>query len=204
MEYLVQIKAGDRQLLAGIDDAMTEAARRSGEWLVCRPGCTQCCIGPFAITQLDALRLREGLAALAGIDPARAEAVRARAAGYVAATAPVYPGNSATGELWDEERLPPSMDDLPCPALDPDTGCCDLYAARPITCRTFGPVTHVGDETLGACELCYGGATDDEIAQCAVKIDPEGLESKLLAALDGEGLSGMTIVAYALAPKNGL
>ena len=30
------------------------------------------------------------------------------------------------------------MDDVPCPALDPETGGCDLYAARPITCRTFG------------------------------------------------------------------
>jgi Fe-S-cluster containining protein len=199
MPALVQIETGDRRLVAEIDAAMAEAARRSGAWLVCRPGCTQCCIGPFAITQLDALRLRAGLAALHSSEPARAGRVRARAAAYVAAIAPHYPGNNETGELYDEDRLPAFMDDVPCPALDPDTGQCDLYAARPITCRTFGPVSRVDQETLGACELCYTGATDEEIARCAVEIDQEGLESELLSALDAASASGMLIVAYALA-----
>lgn len=180
---------------------MAEAARRSGDWLVCRPGCTQCCIGPFAITQLDALRLRTGLSALDAADPARAERVRARAAAYVAAIAAHYPGDPASGELWDEDRLPASMDDVPCPALDPVTGCCDLYAARPVTCRTFGPVTHIGEETLAACELCYVGATDEEMARCAAEIDPEGLERELLAALEAASVSGITIVAYALTER---
>jgi Fe-S-cluster containining protein len=202
VQALVQIEAGDRRLLAGIADVMAEAARRSGDWLVCRPGCTQCCMGPFAITQLDALRLREGLSALAGVDPARAERVCMRAAAYVAAIAPYYPGDSATGELWDDDSFPPSMDDVYCPVLDPDTGRCDLYAARPITCRAFGPATRVDPDTLVACELCYVGATDEEMAQCAVDIDPEGLEGELLGALDATGVSGMTIVAYALTVEN--
>src|SRR5690242_261004 len=46
--------AGDRAFIQIVDAATAEAARRSGPWLACRPGCTQCCIGPFPITQLDA------------------------------------------------------------------------------------------------------------------------------------------------------
>ncbi|HOL73319.1 MAG TPA: YkgJ family cysteine cluster protein [Bryobacteraceae bacterium] len=201
MVTLVQIESGDRRLLDAVSAAMAEAARRSGEWLACRPGCTQCCIGPFGITQLDALRLRKGLLALEAADPERAARVRARAKAYVAEIAPQYPGNPATGELYDEDSLPPSMDDVPCPALDPETGLCDLYEARPITCRAFGPVTRAADEVFAACELCYHGATDEQMAQCAVDIDPEGLEAGLLAALEADGVSGLTIVAYPLAQE---
>src|SRR5260370_979060 len=106
MQALIQIQAGDRQLLAGIAEVMAEAERHSGDWVVCRPGCTQCCFGPFAITRLDALRLRDGLTALDAADPARAERVRTRSAAYVAVIASDYPGDPATGELRDEERLP--------------------------------------------------------------------------------------------------
>jgi len=188
---LVQIEAGERRLLAQIADTMAEAARRSGEWLVCRPGCTQCCMGPFQITQLDALRLRRGFCLLQTSDPERASRVRARAAAYVEAIA-------ASAAPPDGDDLPQWMDDEACPALDPETGCCDLYDSRPITCRTFGPVTRTSDESLAACELCYAGASDEEMAECAVEVDPEGFETGLLAALEGEGIIGTTIVAYAL------
>jgi Fe-S-cluster containining protein len=198
VQTLVQIETADRQLLASIADSMAEAARRSGEWLACRLGCTQCCIGAFAITQLDAMRLRQGMADLEASDPARAAAVRARSQSYVDAIAAVYPGDPGTGELFDEDNLPASMDELTCPALDPETGGCDLYAARPVTCRSFGPATKIGDDRLAACELCYAGATDEQIAGCAVEVDPEGLENQLVEALDGAGIKGTTIVAYAL------
>ena len=198
MEALVQIDAGDRRLLAEIGDTMAEAVRRSGEWIACRPGCTECCIGAFGITQLDARRLREGLRALAVADPVRAAAVRSRAEAYVRTAAPVFPNDIASDELWDEDALPASLDDLPCPALDPTTGCCDLYAARPITCRTFGPATLIGEATLGACELCYVGASEQQMMDCAVEVDSEGLESALVGALAAEGIKGMNLVAYAL------
>jgi len=55
--------SGDEVLIRIVDAAMAEAARKSGPWLVCRSGCTECCMGPFPITQLDARRLREGLIA---------------------------------------------------------------------------------------------------------------------------------------------
>ncbi len=199
MEALIRIEGGDRRLLAAVGEALEQSARLSGDWLVCRPGCTQCCMGPFAITQLDALRLSRGLAALEATDPARAARVRARADSYVSGIGPLYPGDAVSGELRDEDALPAAMDDAPCPALDPETGRCDLYEARPITCRTFGPVTRAGDDTLAACELCYAGATDEEMARCAVVIDPGGLEGELAAALESNGFAGMTIVAYALA-----
>ena len=199
MQALVQIDAGDRRLLDAVGESMAEATRRGGEWVVCRPGCTECCMGPFTITQLDARRLRTGLEALAEADPARAAAVRSRSQAYISTAAPVYPGDPVTGSLWDEDALPSSLDVLPCPALDPATGCCDLYAARPITCRTFGAATHAGGNTVQACELCYAGATEQQMIDCAVETDPAGLEVALLAALAAEGLAEMTIVAYALA-----
>jgi Fe-S-cluster containining protein len=198
MSDLVQIQSADRSLLAGIASAMAEAARRSGDWLACRVGCIQCCISPFAITPLDAIRLRRGLAELAATDPGRATAVRVRSESYVAAIGAIYPGNPATGELFDEDCLPSSMDDLPCPALDPATGACDLYDARPITCRSFGPATRIGDDRLAVCELCYVGASDEQIAKCAVELDPDSLELKLVDELAAAGFKATTIVAYAL------
>jgi Fe-S-cluster containining protein len=196
---LVQIESADRQLLTEMAGTMAEAARRSGEWLACHIGCTQCCIGPFGITQLDALRLRRGMEELERVDLVRAAAVRARADAYVERIAAIYPGDARTGELFEEDDLPESMDELPCPALDPATGACELYDARPITCRSFGPATRIGDDRLAACELCYVGATDAEIATCAVELDADGIEAGLVEALQARGVKGMTIVAYAVA-----
>jgi Fe-S-cluster containining protein len=128
---------------------MAEAVRRSGAWLACRPGCWECCVGPFPITETDAQRLRDGLTELEAGDPARAASVRQRA------------------------REARGLDDEPCPALDRATGTCDLYAARPVTCRIFGPPVQWGGDAVGVCELCFQGAGDEEIAACAVQLDAE-------------------------------
>jgi Fe-S-cluster containining protein len=166
--------AGDSQLIQILDAAAAEAARLGGAWIVCRPGCMQCCLGPFEITQLDAMRLREGLRRLAASDLARANAVRARALGHRGG------------------------DDEPCPALDPSSGMCDLYDARPVTCRVFGLAVRGESGAIGACELNYAGLTDEQIAERAVEVDKEGLELRLLAELEAEGLTGVTDVAAAL------
>ncbi len=71
------VPAGDAQLVQIVDGALAETGRRSGDWLVCRPGCTQCCVGVFAIHQLDAGRLEQGLAELTAGDPARGGQVKA-------------------------------------------------------------------------------------------------------------------------------
>jgi hypothetical protein len=47
--------------------------------------------------------------------------------------------------------------------------------------------------------LCYDGASEEEMAGCAVEVDPEGLEGELVEALEAEGMSGTTVVGFALA-----
>lgn len=132
-----------------VDAAMSDAVRRGGDWIACRPGCTTCCLGPFDITTTDAERLRRGLEQL---DTPAAAAIVRRARAY------------ADGE------------DEPCPALDRSSGLCLLYESRPLLCRTFGPATRIGS-SIGVCELCFQGAPDDEIARCAVELEPALFDS---------------------------
>jgi Fe-S-cluster containining protein len=198
-----QPSSGDQQLIQIVDSALADAARRSGQWLVCRPGCTQCCIGVFSINQLDARRLRQGLADLELLAPERAARVRERARQAVDRLAPEFPGDPATGLLDEgelaEQRFAEFANDEPCPALDPETGNCDLYESRPMTCRTFGPPVR-SEDGLGVCELCYHGASDEDIASCEMIPDPDDLESTLLQQLERTtGVRGETIVAFALA-----
>jgi Fe-S-cluster containining protein len=196
------LPASDSKLVQIVDAAFAEAARRSGEWLVCRPGCTQCCHGVFEITLLDAVRLQQGLAELQHSDPERAVRVHQRAQAAVERLSPEFPGDPATGLLNDDdEAFENFANDEPCPALDPETGKCDLYAARPITCRVFGPPLR-SEGGLGVCELCYHGATDEQISGCEMIPDPDDLESQLLNDLEDEtGAAGCTIVAFALTGK---
>jgi len=182
---------GDQALIQIVDATMAEAVRRSGAWLACRPGCFECCLGPFPITPLDAQRLRQGLADLSATDPPRAARVSERARQSVVRLSREFPGDPLAALLAVDE----AAKDEPCPALDPASGTCDLYAARPITCRTFGPAVSCG-EVLAACELCYQGATDEQIAACRVELDCTEMEQRLLAEA---GLEGDTLVAFALA-----
>ncbi len=193
---------GDQQLVQIIDAALADTARRSGEWLVCKPGCTQCCIGAFAINRLDVLRLQQGLAELEVADPARAAQIRNRARASIARVSPDFPGDPATGILDEGETADALFEefanDEPCPVLDPATGMCDLYAARPMTCRVFGPPVQ-SEGGLGVCELCYHGASEEEIAACEMTIDPDDMELALLDELEqSTGRRGRTIVAFAL------
>ena len=199
------LPAADQKLIQIVDAALAATARKSGDWLACRKGCTQCCYGPFAISQLDAMRLRKGLADLKTSDPQRAEQVRKRAKQAVTRLTPDFPGNPKSGILYDNEdaeaRFADFANDEPCPALDPATGACDLYDARPMTCRTFGPPVRSGEEGgLAVCELCYHGATEKQIAACEMIADPDDLEQKLIAETEKKtGQRGNTIVAFCLA-----
>jgi len=197
-----QAHTGDSQLIQIVDSAFANAARRSGEWLVCRPGCTQCCIGVFPINQLDAHRLRQGLADLETVAPQRASGVRERARDAVARLSREFPGDPSTGILYEgkiaDQRFAEFANGEPCPALHPETGTCELYESRPMTCRTFGPPVR-SEEGLGVCELCFHGASDKEIAACEMIPDPDDLESTLLHELErATGARGETIVAFAL------
>ena len=193
--------SGDRRLIQIVDAALADVARRSGGRLVCRKGCTPCCIGVFAINQLDAARLQQGLAELEVRDPARAAAVRARALKSVEKLSPTFPGDPVTGLLADPEgpRFADFANDELCPALDPDEGTCDLYEFRPMTCRVFGPPVRV-ESGLGVCELCYQGVSDEELPKYEMVPDPEGLESPLLKKVQEKtGRDEDTIIAFCLA-----
>jgi Fe-S-cluster containining protein len=190
--------AGDAELVQIIDTALADATVRSGHWLACRPGCNQCCTGVFRISALDAKRIRDGLSHLSERDSERAGALRARVAASVEVLAFDFPGDPTTGVLaedeWALEAFEEFANDAVCPVLDPVTGTCDLYTSRPMTCRTFGPPVRL-DEGYGICELCFVGASPEEIAAGELKLPPPELE-EALAAEAGPEMS--TVIAFAL------
>jgi Fe-S-cluster containining protein len=209
----MRLPDGDQQLVQIMEAALADAARRSGDWLACRPGCTQCCHGAFAINALDTVRLRTGMRALHAAEPARAEAIEERARAWIAEHGAAFPGDLATGLLGnsedDEARFEGFANDAPCPALNPATGLCDVYEWRPMTCRVFGPPTRMGDgDALGCCELCFIGATESEIAACEMVV-PREEEEGVLAEIEGSANSDSlgelsagreSVVAFALLP----
>jgi Fe-S-cluster containining protein len=190
----------DQQLVQIVDAALMDAAQRRGEWLKCRPGCTQCCVGVFAISQLDVSRLREGMRELERSDAEKATHLKERIAAVRRELSANFPGDPVTGLLDNSEGAQEQFDDfandVPCPVLDPATGTCELYEYRPMTCRAFGPPIRT-EEGLGVCELCFQGASSEEIARCEMVVDPEGLEETLIAKLEKRGARGQTIVAMA-------
>jgi len=200
--------SADKKLIQIVDSALADAARRSGDWLACHKCCTQCCIGAFAINQLDALRLQRGLADLEQHSPVRAAAIRKRARDSVSRLSSEFPGDLTTGILDESEEAADLFEnfanDEPCPVLDPATGLCELYESRPMTCRVFGPPVRSadgpGEEGLGVCELCFQGATGEQIAACEMIPDPDDLESRLLKKVEKTtGRHGDTIIAFCLA-----
>lgn len=196
------LPAGDARLIQIVDANLADAARRAGSHLACRIGCTPCCHGAFAINALDALRLRSGVQALHAADPNAAEAVQARARAWIAAHGAAFPGDAASGRLGtseqDRARFDDFANDAACPALDPATGRCDVYAWRPMTCRVFGPPVRAaapdGTEGLGHCELCFTAAAKETIAACEMAV-PHEAEAELLKEIGDEY---ETMVAFAL------
>ncbi len=199
----------DRRLLRVVDGALAEGARIAGTQLACRLGCTECCVGPFPITQLDARRLREGLEELREREPERAAAIVRRAGASVRALRRGFPGDAATGRLDEDEaareRFFERLVTRPCPALDTATGACELFASRPLTCRSYGPPLREGQDDLPPCRLCFVGASARTIERSRVVIDPERLEDRLLRRMqrDGQPAIPETLVAFALVDDEG-
>ena len=204
MLALMHLPARDAELVQIMDASLAEAARRAGAFLACRIGCTQCCHGAFAINALDAARLRAGMTELRATNPALAAEIESRARAWLAEYGPNFPGDRDSGVLGssaeDQARFEDFADDAACPALDPATGRCDVYAWRPMTCRVFGPPVHAagedGAEGLGHCELCFIGAAPAQVAACEMPL-PHDLEAELLNEI---GSPAETIVAFALLP----
>lgn len=196
------LPARDAQLVHIVDVALADAARRAGDFLACRIGCTQCCHGAFAINALDAARLREGMSSLRTTNPALAAEIERRARGWIAKYGADFPGDSEAGVLGTSEADQASFEDFAndaaCPALDPSTGRCDVYAWRPMTCRVFGPpvrsANENGAEGLGHCELCFIGASPEQVAACEMPV-PHELEAELLDEINS---TAETVVAFAL------
>jgi Fe-S-cluster containining protein len=207
-EGVSRIFAMDAGLIQIVDAALADAARRAGDHLACRPGCTQCCHGVFAISQLDALRLRAGLAELAVNSPQQSSAIVQRAQQFLADFGPEFPGDLQTGILGTSEEDQAAFDDFaneaPCPALNPATGLCELYSARPMTCRTFGPPVRTSqdstEEGFAVCELCFTTASGEEIAAAEMFV-PYEEEERVAAALEQARHEpvGETIIAWCLA-----
>jgi Fe-S-cluster containining protein len=199
----MNLPARDAELTQIVDAALNDVAQRAGDWLACRVGCTQCCYGAFAINALDAARLQSGMEKLHATEPELAARIEARAQAWLDSHAAHFPGDLTTGRLGESdverERFEEFANDAACSALDEVTGKCDVYAWRPMTCRVFGPPVRMdagtgGGEALGHCELCFHGASEQEVAACEMPV-PHRLEAEVLQAF---GQSGETVVAFAL------
>lgn len=194
----------DSGFVALVDGAFADAAKRSGPHLLCRPGCTQCCFGVFAIGPADALRLRQGLVDLKLNDPERSARIRQRAMNSWSRLASHFPGDATSGVLREDCDGEPShefddfADEEPCPCLDSEQGTCDLYAHRPQTCRVFGPPVAV-EGGFGMCELCFQNAAEEEIAGAAISSPSSELSAEVdRAAVEAGQPSGRTIIAFVL------
>src|ERR1700719_2945386 len=98
------LPARDRELVEITATALADAAQRAGDWLVCRPGCTPCCHGAFAINALDAARLKTGIDALRADHPQLAKSIEHRARTWIDVHGAAFPGNLATGQLGASDQ----------------------------------------------------------------------------------------------------
>lgn len=195
----------DRRLLTVVDIRAAEAAAAAGGNLICRTGCTPCCFGPFAITPLDAWRLRQGLNELAVAQPDRATAIRRRAQAAALEQAGAF-APDRVGTFADEaaeERFYTGFAETPCPALDPDSGACTMYDWRPVVCRTHGPPLRERDGDVPHCPLCFTDATPAEVEAARTPLDVDHLETPLADQVAHEtGRRGMTTVTFAIADRS--
>lgn len=189
----------DRALLAVVHGALSQGERTLADRLEFGRGCPRCCYGPFPINVLDARRLRRGLAELSALAPERAAAIHTRAREQAERFAPFFPGSApALGDDDDAvEAFCARFAAEPCPALDRAGGRCELYASRPVACRTFGPPVRIGVQELPPCDWCFTG-TPEEASRATAVVDPDGLEDALLRRIEDAGVHGDTVIALAL------
>ena len=204
---VMSLSASDQELVQIVDAALADAARRAGAWLVCKPGCTQCCYGAFAINELDALRLGAGMQTLRRENSALAAEVERRATAWIEEHGATFPGDVGTGMLGDteedRERFENYANEPACPALNPATGLCDVYEWRPMTCRVFGPPIRMDTgNSLGHCELCFHGASTEEVGSCEMQI-PRELEQELTDQLACEGRNDRRVRTPAIVLRAG-
>lgn len=175
------------------DEAFQRARTLAGPLITCHAGCDECCRRPFAITEDDAARLREGLANV----PSRvASAIEARAEFAWSVMAADFPGESSRGALTRSEEWREWFfarhSGLACPALDAESGSCLLYHHRPICCRIYGPLIEISGQTSDPCRLCFPGASPETIESTRVVVN---LPSEAPHTVE-------TLIAFALSPSS--
>ncbi len=136
-------------------------------------------------------------------NPEIAAAIAGRARRAIAVLRDGFPGEASTGKLDENvsrlDRFFEHHSELACPVLDPESGRCELYADRPVACRTYGPPTGFGEQLAPPCDLCFQGAPPDEIERCRMRPDREGFESRALAAAGSRPDELWdTLIAYAV------
>lgn len=144
---------------------LSSLARKTDAWfaraqasllgqLPCHAGCTQCCIGPFPITILDADRLRIGLRSLSDEQRERIEQVAQEQVVAMEAAYPLLTQSPFLDQWPDDEidRLVTDFHQQPCPALGVQ-GLCAVYEHRPLACRSMGVPTEQDGITHGACQV---------------------------------------------------
>jgi Fe-S-cluster containining protein len=193
------LDVSDAQLLRIIDAGFAEAKRRAGDRLVCRPGCGQCCHGMIPINLLDVRRLANGIDRLRQSDPGRVGRVLARARQTVERSEADFPGDPAEGVLRGSraelEAFFEQHAAAPCPALHPESQVCEIYEFRPVACRSAGPPVSFSGHSLPHCELCFVGASGEEVEAARVDVDPGSFEMSLLLEAGLE----QSVIAYSLA-----
>ena len=150
-------------LLVEADRLWSEAAERTrpGE-IVCRTGCFGCCIGVFQISLPEALVAR---AAVATLPEAERGLILGAARRIVAEGASLFPGDAHLGVLDPgrseavDDRYFETTANTVCPMLALPSGRCRIYAARPVTCRTYGLAwARSGKPAAPACMLNFPDA----------------------------------------------
>lgn len=165
-------------LLGQVESIFRDQKERFGELITCKPGCDDCCRAPFRLTPVEAFSLRLALEAadrpLRRAIVRRAEKSRAGAE-RVFADLPADPALAA-GEI--------SRRRLKCPLLN--SGGCDLYFARPVTCRLYGLPT----SSRGASHTCPRSGFEPGTSYPTVNLDQVAarLEDISRALLAGAGL----------------
>lgn len=152
------MRPADRSRLGSLAEKTDQWFRRANAFLLnqvpCRAGCSQCCIGVFPITRLDAGMLQQGLASL----PAATRAsIEDRAREQISSLEATYPQLKETRWLdrrtdAEIDRMVSDFDQYRCPALT-DDGLCMLYESRPLACRSMGIPTETDATVNGACEV---------------------------------------------------
>ena len=144
-----------RALVAKVESFTDGVRARRRADLACEAGCASCCHAWLSVSVLEAAEVR---AALAALDPAERARVRER----------------GIHELARDEA---GADDPRCAMLD-DAGCCSVYAARPLVCRTQGHALRYPAGFIPA-ELVMQRRTNGDVTWCPLNYtasEPSGAD----------------------------